>query len=261
MKNLEEISKKARILSLKISAEGKAAHIGSCLSVTDILVSVYFDVFNEQISPKNFKKDDCVRVILSKGHAVAALYSILHLKGFISEKELFSYDKNGGLPGHADTSVYGIDFSTGSLGHGLAVGAGMALARKINNNLSPVVVVMGDGECEEGAVWEAVNFAVVRKLNNLIAIVDSNNLQAYDRTSDLSTAINKKFKGFGMNVIEADGHSFESLRKAFKIALSSQIPSVIIADTIKGKGVQGMEDKLEWHYKTPKGDELGDINA
>lgn len=254
---LEDVAKEARKITVKISADGKAPHIGSCLSAIDILTSLYFDIFDKEMSPENFKRSDTPKILLSKGHAVAALYAILYLKGYMSKDRLLTYHKNGGLPAHADTTVDGIAFSTGSLGHGLAVGIGMALANRIDGNNAPIVVIMGDGECQEGAVWEAANFAVSKSVSNIIAIVDKNELQAYDQTANLGGRLEEKWAGFGWNVISADGHDLSSLNSAMTSALASAKPSVIIAKTVKCRGICAMEGKLESHYKPPKGDELG----
>jgi len=256
---LEELSKEAKKIIVKISAEAKAAHTGSCLSLIDILVSLYFDIFENELVPQKFRTDAHPRIILSKGHAVASLYAVLYMKGYITREQLLTYHKNSGLPGHADTSVNGVEFSTGSLGHGLAIGTGMALAHKINKKSIPVIVLMGDGECQEGAVWEAANFAAAHILNNLIVIVDHNQFQAYDKTIEVApTSLEGKWKAFGWNVIEADGHNFSSLHEKISEALHSSKPTAIIAHTIKGKGLKNLENKLESHYISPSGNEFGE---
>jgi len=259
LKKLEALSNEAKKIVVKISANAKAAHTGSCLSLIDILVSLYFDIFEEELTPKNFRTDLHPRIILSKGHAIAALYAILYMKGYITKEQLFTYNKNGGLPGHADTSVNGVEFSTGSLGHGLAVGAGMALAHKINEKSIPVIVLIGDGECQEGEIWEATNFAATHNLNNLMVIVDNNGFQAYDKIEDVATSdLREKWRAFGWNVMEANGHEFSSLHEKISEALHSSKPTVIIAHTIKGKGLGNLENKLESHYIPPVGNEFGE---
>lgn len=249
---IEQISNKARKIVIDIITDAKTPHIGSCLSLIDILISIYFDVFNKELMPRNFKSLFRPRIILSKGHAVAALYAVLYLKGYITKEQLLSYCKNNGLPGHADTVTNGVEFSTGSLGHGLAVGVGMALAHKLNKIKSPVIVIMGDGECEEGAVWEAANFAASKKINNLIIIIDNNGLQAYDKTSvHGSNLLHKKWRAFGFSVLTVDGHNLVALRKVIKRSLCMKTPSVIIAKTVKGKGIISMENRIESHYFLP----------
>lgn len=255
--NAEEISKEVKRLAVRITGESKSPHIGSALSVADILTSIYFDVFSEDLKPENSKKAGSPRIILSKGHAVAALYATLHLKGYISMEKLLTYHKNGGIPGHADMSVEGVGFSTGSLGHGLAVGVGIALAQKLDGKSAPAIVVMGDGECQEGEVWEAANFAAAKSVGNLLVIVDCNGLQAYGRTGELGGSLEKKWAAFGWNVIKADGHNLDSLGKGIRKGLVPDAPSVILAKTVKGKGIPHIEGKIESHYRPPKGDELG----
>lgn len=254
---VDELAAQARTLAVKITAEGKSPHIGSSLSVVDILSSIYFDVFSQELEPSNFRSTGAPRIILSKGHAAAALYAVLHLKGYMTRETLFSYHKNGGLPAHVDTTTKGVEFSTGSLGHGLAVGAGMALANRLNGTGALSIVIMGDGECQEGEVWEAANFAVSKKITNLIAIVDWNGLQAYDHTEDVGGRLEKKWSGFGWTVINADGHDLASLRNAIRQAREAGGPAVILAKTVKCKGIACMEGKIESHYRPPKGDELG----
>jgi len=253
--NLEEKSLEARKIATKISADGKAAHCGSCLSVIDILVSLYFGVFDKGLAPNS---PDRPNIILSKGHSVGALYAILYLKGYMGVDTLRTYHKNGGLPAHADTSTNGVDFSTGSLGHGLAVGTGMALSAKIDGRKTPTIVVMGDGECQEGEVWEAVNFAVAKKISSLVVVVDSNGLQAYDSAKILGPNIAEKWAGFGWKVIKCNGHDLNALCDSVRSALSYGSPSVVIAETTKGRGMPSLEGKVESHYRTPKGDEFGD---
>jgi transketolase len=198
IKRLEELSKEAKRKIIKISAKAKAPHVGSCLSVIDILISIYFDIFDNELSPEKFKSKEAPAIILSKGHASAALYTVLFLKGYISEEQLFTYHEDNGLPGHVTTSVNGVYFSTGSLGHGLAVGCGMALANKLDKKNKNVIVIMSDGEIEEGSVWEAANFAAIKKLNNLIGVIDNNGLQGYSKFSDVFYgSIDEKFRAFG----------------------------------------------------------------
>jgi transketolase len=195
--------------------------------------------------------------ILSKGHAVAALYSTLASVGLIDSDELKNYYKDGStLAGHPIKGSFpGIEASTGSLGHGLSLAVGLAIASKNDGIKNKIYVLLGDGECQEGSVWEAVMMAVRFKLNNLVVIVDNNNLQALDRTSDISSSWDKKFTGFGCSCLSVNGHDFDQLVQAFKTVGDSSLPTVIIANTVKGKGVSFMQDKLEWHYKSPNTEE------
>lgn len=227
------------------------SHIGSALSVVDILYVLYFNVAN--IDPKNPNKKDRDKIILSKGHASAALYSVLAHRGFFPLSYIDGYAINGGtLPCHIDmTTAPGLEASTGSLGHGSGIGVGMAIANKIDKNPSNVFVIVGDGECNEGSVWESIMLAATLKLDNFTIIVDSNKLQACGRTNEIICQKNlvEKFKAFGFESIEIDGHNLDEIKSALNQKTSS--PKAIIANTIKGCGVSFMQDKLEWHYKCP----------
>lgn len=230
---------KAYQLTRKITKDGNAPHIGSALSVLDILYVIYFKFYNA--------KKNSPRIVLSKGHAVAALYSILYLKGILTKKELLSYHKDAGLPAHADHHVKGIQVSTGSLGHGLPIACGMALA----NPKERVICIMGDGECEEGSVWEAVNFAAMHYLKNLTIIVDCNKLQAYDETrrhgADI-TELFDKFWAFGCKSYVCDGHNLKTLEAHLNMMPFQWQPTVILANTIKGKGLEN-EGEISCHYR------------
>ncbi len=234
----------------------KSSHVGTCLSIVDILYVLYFKILNvDPKFPNNVTRD---KFILSKGHGSAALYAVLAEKGFFSKDVLKQYYINGGvLPGHLDmTAVPGIELSTGSLGHGLSVGVGMAISNLVDRNPGNIYVLLGDGECNEGSVWEAIMFASHHKLSNITAIVDHNNLQGFGRTEDIINQKNlaERWRSFEWEVFEVDGHSLIDLEKTFKII--SNKPKVIIAHTIKGKGISFMENKLEWHYKSPNDEEL-----
>lgn len=234
----------------------KASHVGACLSVIDILYILYFKIM--KIDPVNPMKVDRDKLILSKGHASAALYAALAERGYFPKEYLTKFYIDGGiLPGHLDIeSVPGIEASAGSLGHGLSIGLGMAIANRQTQNSGKVYVILGDGECNEGSVWEAVMLASSLKINNLTVIVDFNKLQAFGRTNDIVNQKNlaKRWKAFGWDVHEVDGHDLNQLENAFLAACDN--PKVIIAHTIKGKGVSFMEDKLEWHYKSPNDEQL-----
>lgn len=229
----------------------RSSHIGSCLSVVEILYILYFKVLN--IDPDNPKWKDRDKLILSKGHASAALYATLAERGYFSKDILDKfYVDNGILPGHLDMeAVPGIEASTGSLGHGLAIGVGMAIANKQMGNPGRIFVILGDGECNEGSVWEAAMLGASLQLDNLTAIVDFNKLQGYGRTNEIidQSNLGERWKVFGWEVFEIDGHNPWELEEVLTISVSK--PRAVIAHTIKGKGISFMEDKLEWHYKSP----------
>ncbi|MCX6764119.1 MAG: transketolase [Candidatus Nealsonbacteria bacterium] len=247
-----QISKNVRRNILKMFFESQTAHLGSCLSVVDILSVLYFKTLSIDVKkPLDENRD---RFILSKGHAVAALYAVLSQRGFFPIEILDTYCKDGSkLPGHSTKySVPGIEASTGSLGHGLSMGAGIAIAAKKDLRNYRVFVLMSDGECEEGSVWEAAMFASHHKLDNLIGIVDYNKLQAFGRTNEITALepLRDKWLAFGWQVKEINGHNFSEIQNAFsKIPFEKNKPSLLIANTVKGKGISFMEDKLEWHYK------------
>ncbi len=229
------------------------SHIASILSVADIVAVLYSEVL--QFDPSDPKMPDRDRFILSKGHAGAAIYAALAEKGFFAVDQLKTHYQNGSiLSGHVShKGVKGVEFSTGSLGHGLPVAAGMAQAAKLDGKNHRVYVVMGDGECDEGSVWEAALYANHYTLNNLVAIIDHNKMQSLDfceNTLKLSPFADK-WKSFGWNVIDIDGHDHNALRDAFTQAKVSDRPTVIIANTVKGKGISFMEFDILWHYRFP----------
>jgi transketolase len=241
MKNL---AKKIRIDSLRMVHRAKAAHIGSALSIADILATLYGGVLN----PED-------KVILSKGHATVALYAALKHSGI--NLDLESYGQSGSiLMHHVSHKVPGVHFSTGSLGHGLPFGVGIAKAWQLQKREGRVFVIMSDGEMQEGSNWEAIQFAAHHKLENLVAIIDNNNLQSIttvEETLDLRD-LKAKLNAFGWGASYQDGHDVDVLRADF--AYWHNAPRAIIAETTKGKGVSFMEDKVEWHYKTPTDAEL-----
>jgi transketolase len=230
------------------------SHIGSILSVADIMAVLYNDV--AKVNPDNPKEPTRDRIILSKGHAGASVYAALAEKGFFDTEELKTHYQNGSrLSGHVShKGVPGVEFSTGSLGHGLPVGAGMAMAAKKDNKNHSVFVILGDGECDEGSVWEAALVAHHYGLDNLIAIIDHNKMQSLDfceNTIKLSPFADK-WKAFGWNVLDIDGHDHGALRNAMLSAKENKgAPTVIIANTIKGKGISFMENDILWHYRFP----------
>ncbi len=247
-----QIAKEIRKKVLKMFFDSQTAHLGSSLSEVDILTVLYFKILS--IDPKNPTAEDRDRFLLSKGHGAAGLYATLAQRGFFPESVLDTYCQDGGkLPGHSTRNCApGVEVSTGSLGHGLPMAAGMALAGKRDGKNYRVFVLMSDGECEEGSVWEAALFASHHKLDNLIAIIDYNKLQAFGRTNEVLNLepLKKKWEDFGWQVKEIDGHNFSEIENALsQIPFEKTKPSLVIANTVKGKGVSFIEDKLEWHYK------------
>lgn len=255
--NSEQLAWKIRRHGIEMTHLSGGSHIGAILSVADIIAVLYSGVMN--IDPKNPKKMDRDRFILSKGHAGASIYAALAENGFFEVEELKTHYQNGSrLSGHVSHHLPGVDFSTGSLGHGLSAGVGMAYAAKKDGKSHKVYVVLGDGECDEGSVWEAALFANHFRLNNLVAIVDHNHMQSMDFQENTLEIENfgEKWKAFGWNVIEVDGNSHEELNVAFEQAekLSKEEahkPTVIIANTIKGCGVSFMQNDILWHYRFP----------
>lgn len=248
--HLIDIAKKIRILILEMANRSKSPHVGSCLSAVECLTYLYFKELN--INKDNIQSPERDLFILSKGHAAMALYAALHCKGIIPPDVIKGYmQDNGTLPAHLDKfSAPGIEVSAGALGHGLPIGLGLAHGIKLRGNGNRVFVLMGDGENQEGSVWEAAMLAPRLGVNNLVAIIDNNNLQGYGRPDKLMhfKPLTKKWEAFGWDVFEADGHDFSSLERAFGLTKRSEGPSVVIMKTVKGKGVSFMEDELKWHY-------------
>ena len=256
---LAEKARRIRINALKAIHAAKSGHPGGSLSSADILATLYFGELN--IDPKNPKMADRDKFVLSKGHAVPALYAALGERGFYEVNEMMTLRQVGSkFQGHPNMrKVPGIEMSTGSLGQGFSAAVGMAVAGKIDKNPGRVYVLTGDGELQEGIVWEAAMQASHRKLDNLVAIVDLNGLQIDGKVSDVKCVcpVDEKFRSFGWNVISVDGHNFEELTTAFSEAKSSKgVPTAIIAHTHKGKGVSFMEDNAGWHGKAPSDEEL-----
>jgi len=242
-----EIAKQIRVRILQLSNIAKSSHVGSCLSIVEILVVLYKNFINK----KNI-------FVLSKGHACLAYYCVLQKFGYFSNKTLNSYGKNNTiLLSHVSHRVPGVEFSTGSLGHGLPYAIGRALADKINKTDNKVFVLISDGELNEGTTWESLLFATFHKLENLIIIIDYNKIQSLDFTKNVLKLepLRKKFQSFGCNVKNIDGHNFIQIYKSFLIKKNKK-PTVIIANTIKGKGVNFMENSISWHYKYPSAQEL-----
>lgn len=256
--NIEELSKSIRIHAINMTCRGKSSHIGSILSIADILAVLYGNFLKFNVKDPKWKNRD--RFILSKGHAGAGVYAVLAEVGFFPTKKLRYHYKNGSeFSGHVShKNIPGVEFSTGSLGHGLSVGVGMAISAKLSNSDHRVVVLLSDGECDEGSIWEAAMFANHHKLNNLIVIVDFNNLQSLDTIENTLSLepFDKKWESFGWNVNTVDGHDYSKLKGNLENTKKEKNrPSVIIAKTIKGKGVSFMENQVLWHYRSPQGEE------
>lgn len=254
--NAALLAKEARLEILKMTSRSGASHVGSALSVVDILSVIYSGSAN--ISPSNFTEQCRDIVILSKGHAAAALYSILSLKNFFPLDYLRGYCQNGAvLGGHVTAEgVPGVELSTGSLGHGLPYGLGIAMSRKINKISGRVFIIMSDGECDEGTTWESALIANHHNLSNVCVIVDRNRIQSLKDT-EMTLKLEPfpaKWKSFGWNVVEIDGHNHLQLAKTIMKKYNG--PLVVIASTTKGKGVKFMENSILWHYRSPNAQEL-----
>ena len=232
----------------------KSGHPGGSLSAADIYTYLYFEEMN--IDPKDPKKADRDRFVLSKGHTAPGYYSTLANRGFFPVEDLTTLRKVGSyLQGHPDMKhIPGVDMSSGSLGQGISAAVGMAISAKLSNDDYRVYTLLGDGEIQEGQVWEASMLAGHRKLDNLVVIVDNNNLQIDGKITDVNSPypIDKKFEAFNFHVINIDGNDFDQIEAAFKEARETKgMPTAIIAKTIKGKGVSFMEDQAGWHGKAP----------
>jgi transketolase len=259
VRQAEELARRIRRDMLTLAHQSKTPHIGPALSCVDILTVLYMGIMKTNCRRPLMADRD--RFILSKGHGVLALYTCLSHMGFLSPKTFFSYCENGSpLAEHPLAHKFPcIEFATGSLGHGLAVGIGLAMASKLKKEDYKVFVLMGDGECNEGSVWEAAGFASTRKLDNLIVIVDHNKLQATDRYEKLSGGydLTQGWKSFGWETREVDGHDIAQMRKVYtRTFFNIRKPKVIIAHTVKGRGVSFMENNLEWHYRWPDAQDL-----
>lgn len=256
VKQLERKSDELRSVVFDMVCGARTGHIGSDLSCADILTTLYYKVLN--IDPANPEDPNRDRYVQSKGHAVEILWAVLADRGFFDKEELKTFSKFGSrLLGHPNNEVAGIEMNTGSLGHGLGVSTGMAIAAKMDGKDYKVYTLMGDGELAEGSVWEAAMAASHYKLNNLTAIIDNNGLQITGTNNDvMSTApLNEKFTAFGWHVMEVDGNNIAELIDAFESNSNGDKPKMIIAHTIKGKGFSGAENKANWHHKVPTDDE------
>jgi transketolase len=262
---LKQIANRVRINIIKEVSHAQSGHPGGSLGAADILTYLYFNVMD--ITPENVGSTDRDRFVLSKGHASPALYAVLAEKGILKEEELMTFRMiDSRLQGHPNMRLTpGVDMSTGSLGQGFAAANGMAMANRLAGNGHHVYALLGDGECEEGEVWETAMAAHHYHSDLLTAIVDVNGLQIDGRTDDVigPNPIGPKFAAFGWHVIEdVDGNDFDALRKAFEEAASvKDVPTVIIAHTIKGKGVSFMENQAGWHGKAPNAEQTAQALA
>ena len=250
--NSEQLAWKIRRHGVEMTHLSGGSHLGAILSVADIMAVLYTAVL--RVDPKNPDDENRDRFILSKGHAGAAVYAALAESGFFDVAELVTHYQNGSrLSGHVSHYVPGVDLSTGSLGHGLSVGVGMAYAGLKSNKDYNVYVVLGDGECDEGSVWEAALFANHFGVKNITAIVDHNKMQSMDfcdKTLDLGD-FEAKWESFGWNVVSIDGNNHDEIKSAFAKQFDNKKPKVIIANTVKGYGIPFMENDILWHYRFP----------
>lgn len=264
MENLKALSYDLRKNVVDMIVGGKGGHIGGDMSVMDILVELYFDQMN--ISPENQNDPNRDRFVMSKGHAVEALYAVLAAKGFFPiEKVIAEFSKFGSpFIGHPNNKLPGIEMNSGSLGHGLPVAVGMALAGKKDHKDYRVYTVMGDGELAEGSIWEAAMAAHQFQLDNLCAVVDRNRLQISGNTEDVMAhdSQQERWSAFGWNVITVNGNDYSELKQAFDTAKTVKgKPTVVIAETVKGCGSPIMENKANWHHKVPSAEEYEQITA
>ena len=263
MSNLKALAYELRENTMDIIMSGKAGHIGGDMSVMEILTELYFDQMN--ISPENMEDPDRDKFVMSKGHSMEAYYAVLAKKGFFPQEEVVEkFSKfDSQYIGHPNNKLPGIEMNSGSLGHGLPVCVGMALASRMNGQKCRVYTVMGDGELAEGSVWEGAMAAAHYKLDNLCAVVDRNRLQISGNTEDVMAHddLYERFRAFNWHVIDVkDGNDIDQLKVAFEEAKETKgKPSVLIANTVKGKGSPVMENKANWHHKVPSEDELAQI--
>jgi len=254
---LDRAARRIRHRLIRISHEAKSAHLGGALSCVDLLVALYWDVLH--IDPSNPEDPARDRLIFSKGHAVSALYTALAMRGFFPEEKLTDYNRPGsGLPEQPSPGcVPGVEWATGSLGHGLGVGLGMSLASAINGIPYSTYVIMSDGECQEGSVWEAAMLAPRLEIAPLTVLVDFNGWQATGRSREIMQMepLAAKWEAFGWNACEVDGHDIPALIEALRRPANGK-PKAIIARTVKGRGVSFIEDDNNWHYRSPSAEEV-----
>ena len=263
-KSLALNAAKARLLAVEMVHRAASGHPGGSLSCLDVLTTLYFDVMNVNVNdPRNPDRD---RFVMSKGHCSPAVYGVLNLKGFMSDEDVKLFRSiDGHISGHVEMNhVKGVDMSTGSLGQGISVAVGMALAGKVANKDYRVYSILGDGEIAEGQVWEAFMSAAKYKLDNLCACIDVNGLQIDGRTCDVmpSEPLDKKLEAFGWHVIKIDGHDYDAIEAAYAEAAATKgQPTMILAKTTKGKGVSYMEDQAGWHGKAPNDEQWEQAKA
>lgn len=255
---LRALAHRIRRHVLNMTNRAKSSHIGSSYSMAELLAVLYGSIL--RVDPKRLDWDERDRFILSKGHGCAGLYAVLAERGFFPMETLDTFYLNGSiLAGHATTTAPGVEVSTGSLGHGLSIGAGMALAAKRDGKSHRVFVMLSDGECDEGSIWEPALFAPQHRLDNLVVIVDYNKIQSLGTVKEVMDLepLADKWRAFRWAVQEIDGHDVMAVESALaSVPFEEGRPSCIIAHTVKGKGVSFMEDRLLWHYRTPQGDEF-----
>ena len=254
---LDGVARRARHRIIRISHEARSAHLGGALSCVDLLVALYWDVLRiDPARPRDPARD---RLIFSKGHAISALYTVLAMRGFFPEDRLAAYNHPGaGLPEQPSPwEVPGVEWATGSLGHGIGVGLGMALAASLQGQAWATFVLMSDGECQEGSVWEAAMFAPRLQLDTLTVLVDYNGWQATGRSHEVMhlEPLAAKWEAFGWKACEVDGHDLSAICGALRRPRAGR-PRAIVAHTVKGKGVSFMEDDNNWHYRTPTAEEV-----
>jgi len=262
MASISELQSLARTLRARIienSHKTGTPHLGSCLSCVDILVALYFSAL--RIDPEAPAAPERDRFILSKGHGAPALFQVLAMRGFFSDSMLENYGEDGSIFGeHPPTPDHlaGIEAATGSLGHGLPIGLGMALSARIKRQNYKVYAILGDGECNEGSIWEAAMMAAAQKVDNLMVFVDFNKWQATDRSEDVLalTPLAEKWRAFGWDACDIDGHDMNQLLAILSRGNPAGKPVAVIAHTVKGKGVSFMEDDNNWHYRIPNAEEV-----
>jgi len=256
----EALAHRLRLHAVRMVHRSKSSHIGSCLSVADLLAVVYGSFLRYRPGQPNWADRD--RVVVSKGHAAAVVYAVLAECGFFPLERLEGYGEDGQpLSGHVTHSNNpGVEVSSGSLGHGLSLAAGFALAAKHKRNGARALAILSDGECDEGSIWEAALFAPHHRLSNLGCIVDYNKIQSFGRVADVLALepFADKWRAFGWRVEEIDGHDHAAIRGALGEIEADDRPMVLLAHTVKGKGVSFMEDHLLWHYRSPSDEQLGD---
>ncbi len=247
-----KLAKDVRRKIIRISHQAKVGHVGSAFSIVEILVALYFEIM--KIDKKTIKDDKRDRFILSKGHAAPALYAVLHEKGLLTDKNLADYCRNNSIfEEHPKHHIVPVEVSTGSLGHGLSIGVGLAMGSKLKKQQSNIFVLMSDAECDEGEVWEAALFAGYHKLNNLFLFLDYNKVQALGTTKDVLDLepLAQKWQAFGWNTLEVDGHDTRKIISAWMDNNDNLGPAIFICHTVRGKGVSFMEHVIDWHYKNP----------